>query len=280
MHYADTTSKNKGFTLVMLVLLGIVALVGLQGCGGGSSGGSSTPANPAGYYNAGNATIIDPADGSSDLVLGDLQGLISGNRFMIMSLSAVVLYDGTITSITGNDFSATVKIYYGMDAAVSDTPPTPIDTTITGTITEGSQLSGTIAGTGIGSGNFSLTFSQTNSTDAVITNVVSSWTGGINTVDQISFDFLVFDTSGVIDVDLFRAANNGIFESCQMAGAIAPVAISTVFTLDLNLTDCGVGPSNNGNYTGFATTTDSNHTSLVIMFSNGTVSAMSVLAKL
>lgn len=266
---------RNGFILSLkLVSTLILASVFLASCGGGSSTPVSN-AKPAGYYNMGSATIKDPANAANDIVLSDLQGMISGNRFMMMSPGSVVLYDGMITSISGNDFTATVKIYHGMNAATNSTPPAPIDTTIAGTITEGSTVTGAISGTGIGTGNFSLTFSPTNSTVANLTNVENSWVGDLNGLSQISFDFRIINASGAIDIDVLQAADTGIFQTCQMIGTIAPVTASAVFTLDLNLTSCG--PPNNGNYTGFATTTDSSHSSLVIMFSNGTVAGMSVL---
>lgn len=276
--YSALTSR---LLSVKSILVLVLMAISISGCGGG--GGSAVPsAKPAGYYNMGSATIKDPSNATQDLVLSDLQGMISGNRFMMMSPGSVILYDGTITGITGNDFTATVKIYHTMNVAFNVTPPVPIDTTITGTITEGSTITGTIAGTGIGTGNFSLTFSPTNSTAADLANVFHSW-GGLNNgstlngLSQIRFDFRIIDASGAIDIGVFQAADTGIFEPCQMTGAIAPVASTAVFTLDLNLTNCVGLATNNGNYTGFATTTDSSHSSLVIMFSNGTVSGMSVL---
>lgn len=234
-------------------------------------------ADPAGFYNIGAATIKAPANVNIDLVVNDLQAMINGNRIMIMSNSNALLYDATITDIEGNDFNADVNIYHGMDIATQETPPTVISTTIQGTITEGSQISGTIAGSGIGSGNFSLTFSPTNSTQADIVNIDERWTGSINSVDQFAlFEFEILNT-GIVQVDGLDSPSAGLFDNCVMTGDVTPIANSTLFNLDLRITfgTCNIDiGTREGDHTGFITTKDSNHDTLVVMFTNGTVVGM------
>ena len=237
-------------------------------------------ADPSGYYSSGSATIKDPGDVTSDLSLSDLKAMVNDNRMLIVSPSTPIVYDVTITDVTQNDFTADVTLYYGMDGDYNVFPPDPVVTTMTGTITEGSQISGTIEGTGIGTGSISLTYSQTNSTNSDITNVVSSWKGAINTVSQIVFDFNISNTAGDIAVGLGSNANDGIFEGCRMTGSISPIADSTLYSLSVNMTESTCGePTFEGDYTGFATTTDSNHDTLVTVFTNGTVSFSAELAK-
>ncbi len=235
-------------------------------------------ADPSGYYSSGSATIKDPANAANDLVLSDLKAMVNGNRMLIVSPSTSIVYDATITGVTQHDFTANVTLYYGMDSAYNVLPPTPILTTMTGTITEGSQITGEIAGTGVGAGSFTLTYSQTNSTAADVANVVSSWVGAINTISQLIFDFKISNTSGDIAVDLGSNADDGIFKSCKMLGGIESVGSSTLYTINLNLTSC-YNPEVEGVYTGLATTTNSNHDTLVTVFTNGTASFSAELSK-
>ena len=232
-------------------------------------------ADPTGFYDAGSATIKNPADAANDIVLSDLYAIINNNRLMIMSLSSVILYDATITAVSGNDFTATVKVYHGMDVFWNVAPPAPIETTISGTITEGSQISGTIAGTGIGTGNFSLTYGLSNANVAAVANVMKLWEGDVNTVVQGTFDLQIINANGEIDVGFSDAPNMGIFDRCQMSGTLTSVANTTVFTQTITMIGCRV-PENDGDYSGLATTTSSMHDNLVFMLSNGTVSIISV----
>jgi hypothetical protein len=238
-------------------------------------------ADPSGYYNSGSATIKDPANAANDLVLSDLKAMVNGNRMLIMSQSTAIVYDATITAVTMNDFTADVTLYYGMDGPYNVATPAPITTTMSGTITEASQISGTIAGTGIGTGNLTLSYSLTNSNAADMTNVVGSWVGSINTLPQVAFDFQIVSTAGEIDVDVFDTPDKGIFESCQMTGSISPIANSTLYTLNVSFTTSTCAKTSYaGDYTGLATTTDSNNDTLVTTFSNGTVSFTAELNKL
>jgi len=270
-----STIKNNGLSRVFDLLFSLLLISVLAGCGGG--GGSTPDADPTGYYTGG-ATVKNTDGLGGDLVLTDLRGMISGNRVMIMSNSQALLYDATITDINGNNFTANVMIYYGLDAGATATPPpAPISTTISGTITEGSQITGTVAGAGIGTGNFNLTYSLTNSDTADIANIVSSWKGAINKVDQAVFDFSIA-SGGAVSVVFLTTPDQGIFQTCQMTGTLSPIANTTIYSVDVTLTTgtCNT-PSYETNYTGFATTSDTNHNTLIVQFSNGTVAFLAEL---
>ena len=77
-----------------------------------------------------------------------------------------LLYYGTITNISGNDFTADFTVY--TDGA------NPMAATASGTITEGSSISGTLTGSGMGSGTFSLLYANTNDQTAAM---VRPWAG-------------------------------------------------------------------------------------------------------
>jgi hypothetical protein len=279
LNTSNNDNKNRWLSLTGALFVATVALLGLQACGGGGTDPAPVVnANPAGYYSSGDATVKDPANAANNLIISDLQGMVNGARFMMMSLSNALMYDGTITSIVGNDFTADVVIYVNMAIADGVTPDPVINTTIKGTITEGSKITGTIAGTGVGSGDFSLTFSQSNSTQAELVNIVKRWGGDINIVLQGTSFELVVKNTGDIEVEAFRSATAGLFKQCEMTGTIAPVSNSALYTLDLNLTagTCNAGVTREGNYTGLVTTISKINTNdtLVVMFNNGAVAGM------
>ncbi len=248
MNTSAISNKNNILSIIAVLFMGLSVFLGLAGCGGGDGGAPVVDAAPVGFYNAGGATIKDPDNPVNDRVLTDLQAMVSGNRIMIMSNSAVLLYDATITDITGNSFTASALIYYGMDSDPNDvtsTFPTPIATTLTGTITEGSQLTGTIEGTGTGTFTLTLTHSL---------------------------------NAPLADSANFIAPTDLVFEDCLTNGTITPVVNESVFAVSIDLSTCAVGtPERAGTYTGFATTKDSNHDTLIVMFSNGEVSAVGEL---
>ena len=133
----------------------------LSACGGGGDD-AVVNANPTGYYTGTAAVFVGTAPAVD---VQDLQGLVDGNRFMAMSEAQELLYDGTITSINGNTFSATVTVY--KDGALVVGSPT----TFTGTIIQGSQITGTFSGTGDWRGTFTLGYALSNNQAATLTQV-------------------------------------------------------------------------------------------------------------
>jgi len=100
--------------------------------------------------------VSDGADGT--IPLDDLQAMVSGNRIMMLSATHKLLYDGTITSINGNSYTANFAIYSDGE--------NPVQATASGTIISGASISGTLSGTGIGNdgsdGTFNLLYANTN----------------------------------------------------------------------------------------------------------------------
>ncbi|MBL1259449.1 MAG: hypothetical protein COB33_002825, partial [Thiotrichaceae bacterium] len=157
----NLASRLAMFPLILLVLMVLV----LQGCSSDSAP-ALTPepgpdANPVGYYeNAGTASV-----NGGTLLIDDLQAMVHGNRIMMMSAKEELLYDGTITDITEDEFTADFTIYY------QGSKPTESTATVTGQITEGSSITGTLNGSGFGDGTFSLLYASTNSEVAAISRI-------------------------------------------------------------------------------------------------------------
>ena len=118
------------FAHLPLMLLALLALV-LQGCGDGVRILPPSDADPAGYYiDDGTASVDNGAGGT--IAIGDLQALVDGKRIMMLSMAHELLYDGTITNISGSDFTANFTIYTG--------GKNPLTATASGTITAGPSI--------------------------------------------------------------------------------------------------------------------------------------------
>jgi len=211
-------------------------------------------ANPAGYYiNTGTASVSDSASGT--MVISDLQAMVNGNRIMMMSVANQLLYDGTITSISGNKFTADFTIYRQDDLGNDGWPLPPVSTTASGIITAGSSITGTLTGSGVGSGTFSLIYALSNDQAAAIPRIENgfgniAWAALIGTAG--SEQEFVIDKMGVIAHDLSSAP--GIFSSCDFNGSITPVTGSSLYEVAVTLTNCNAGGGlANGTYTGLAT---------------------------
>ena len=227
----------------------------LAACGGGDSGPAA--ANPTGYY-TGTADVVDCA--AQPVNITDLQGLVDGNRFMAMSEAQELLYDGTITSISGNSFSATVKVYKD-GALVAGS-----STSFTGTITQSDKIIGTF-GAGTWSGEFTLGYEEiTNvaSWDTVKSEVGEYWGGSDLTYASTDPQFQLDANGLVISPSL---VGGGVMGGCEFNGdAIVPVANTRLYRLTVVVGLCG---NLNGTYIGLATTKGSNNNTLVMAIALG-----------
>ena len=224
-------NKNKVISTIAALLLGVASIMGLQGCS--SSGGDELvvviDADPTGYY-TGTADV--KPDSNTDLRVEDLQGMINGTRFMVMSVANTLLYDGTITDVTANDFTANVTIY--KNGLVVST------TTLSGTITEGSQITGTITGTGAFNGTFTIVFAQSNSEVSAISKVENVpgmvWSGQIQPAPDTPQQFTIDSVGNITDVD----APTGVFGGCTIIGAstISPIPNTRLYNVSLEFAFC------------------------------------------
>jgi hypothetical protein len=238
-------------------LLALVAGLVLHGCGGG---GSSTPppdADPTGYYsNNGTAMVKQQSDNTTDLSITDLQALVYDNRLMMMSATEALLYDISITSISENSFNGTAVIFIdGQNQAIA---------TVSGTITQGSSITGTLTGTGVGNGTFSLIYATSNNEVAALSRLANpDWTapvGGSTTNLQLLIDDAGYAIEGT-------AVFSGVFNACSFTANLLTIPDTNMYTNDFTVAGCAnadVGP----NYTGLITTRSqtTSYDTLVLMY--------------
>lgn len=241
-----------------------VLLVAVSGCGG--SDGPPPNANPNGYYDVNGTANVDDGMGGT-LQIDDLQALVHGNRIMMMSVNHGLLYDGTITSISQNTFTADFTVYTDGQ--------TPVSASASGTITQGSTVTGTLTdstGTGVGNGTFRLTYATTNNQVAALSRVENTaahmtW-GAIVGNSNIAFEVKIDGVGSVVD-----DVNNvgGLFQACEIFnGTISPIAGTNLYQVNGDLDTCS-DVNVRLSYSGLATTrSDSNPDNvLVFMMTSG-----------
>lgn len=264
MNKTNVITQSIKSILLLMLFAGISVI---QGC---SSSGSQTvtDADPVGYYDSGTATV-KLSDDTTDLAISDLQGMVSGTRFMFLSVSEVLLYDGTITDISGNSFTATVNIY-------EDGVLLPDTATVSGTITSASSITGTLTGVGAGNGTFSMTYSLNNA-DSDLSRVAKDWLGPLN---GAASEIRIFNINGTGDVSMTGdyLSSTPVISGCTLnAGStILPIAAANVYSVTITLSTC-TDSAVNGEYTGYATTQSVADGVLLLAYTNGTYSASGVL---
>ena len=265
-----TIYSNKNNVLVILIVM-FVSFLGLQGCGSNSST-ASTP-DLQGFYDAGTAAVKE-SDNTIDLNITDLYGMFTSSRFILMSNTEVLVYDGTITDITDNTYTATVNVYKD-GVLLANTA------TVSGTFVEDSSIEGTLTGLGEGNGSFSLVYSLNNEVAALSRVSVASnveWTGPINGATNDSA-FTLISNQG----DLTRVSNTPynvtpVLNGCEIdtTSILLPISNLNIYNVSLTLKLC-VDLTVNGDYTGFATTQSSIDDYLIITFTNSGYSGSGIL---
>jgi len=186
----------------------------------------------------------------------------------MMSAANGLLYDGTITSISENDFTATFMIYTDGE--------NPIPATATGTITQGSSITGTLTGSGAGSGIFSLGYAISNNQAAAISRIANTaghitWEGDLAGKPGFIYDYSI-DNLGVLthgtDVTI------GIFDACDINGSVSPISGTSLYEVSVSLFGCTNPLVDGTTYTGLATSRSDSTVddTLVLGVTNGTYS--------
>ncbi len=242
----------------------------LAACGGSSSDTVLVPVpvpvpTAIGYYTGGASVLED--DNVTTLTIDDLQGIFDGTNFKFMSVAKDLLYDGTVTSRTSDDFTADVTIYkkIGGDPAYT--------ATVAGTITDGSQFTGTFTGTKAGNGTFTLTYALSNNETASLTKITKTFSDPVSALSS----GIAFSVTSNGDLQpVLPGTEDTIFWQCDViAGSssiITPIASSNIYSVSVELG----GPCKDGNidgiYIGLAATkiTTNADDTLVLIVTNGT----------
>ena len=247
-----TTPWRRSLLVKLVVMAGVVLL--LQACGGG---GKKTPPPPAitastGYYDnvstLGGANVFLDSGNMTSLHIADLQAMVHGNTITLVSVANNLAYYATLTSLSGNNYTANVAIYqnnvpYG-------------NTTLSGTLVAGTSITGTFAttGTGLGRGTFSLGYSSANTPVAAISRILrddfttpSSW---VNSTPDTSLESFQINSAGVLYQT--GSALDGLFARCVRSGTVAPISNTALYQVSITMSAC-TALEFNGTYTGLAT---------------------------
>jgi len=264
--------KFSFITRHLFVFVSLLAM--LQGCGGGDDPVPTPDQDASGIY-TGSAEL----NTSPKVMPDDLKGMVYDNHFYIFSVNQHVLYDGTITGITGNDVTGTVDVY--VNGELQDN-----DATMTGSVTTESQMSLTINGTLKGSGSLTLTYDGIYKRGATLARIYSpleesQWNGNsyAKSNDIVYFRFINIDDAlartgvspYICDIDL-GASNSSFNIPTELANIYK---FSNYVVLEKNgCTYVGT------DYNGYATVVDNGDTDneLWVALTNGTYSVFSVAA--
>jgi hypothetical protein len=273
-----TTPLRRSLFVKLLVIAGTVLL--LQACGGGGGGGGTPPPPPPpppppvttsnpGYFDnvsTNGGAHVYQTDNTTELTIVDLQGMVHGSQFTLVSVANNLAYYATFTSISGNAYTANVAIYQNNIPAGT--------TTVSGTLVAGTggSLTGTFgtSGTGYGRGTFALDYSLANTPDAAVSRIVKNW---LNNTPIDSLSSFQVDNTGAFHNTLVTIKGN--FLSCNINGTITPVTNTALYQVSMTLTNCDSTKAlANGSYTGLATsrTQSANDDRLVVTVTNGVYS--------
>jgi len=282
MAVTSNVNKNKFLSIAASVVLGLAAVIGLQACSS-SGGGTPETQDASGLFKSGTANLNAGA-----VVPTDVRAFVHGGRIIAFSISSHILFDGQITNITGDDFTATVDLYETGEM-------TQADIAVTGKVTSQSQITGTLAGTGVGNGTFTLVYDAAYNTAATLARITKpvDWEG--NWLTTFSFntdvdpdDFDMFDTDS-FTMKAFDTSSS-VTDICLFVGDVT-IPDSTI-NIYMTLSDIPAGGSNDTTctsldvaplvkYTGFSAVLSESNTDNDLLFAhtNGTNSVFGILTQ-
>jgi hypothetical protein len=249
---------------VLHMVLILFASVMLSSCGGGGGGGNTTTptpsqvtnADPTGYYDITGTASVDDGSGGT-LAINQLEAMINNNKLLMMSATSSLLYDISIITIEGNNFSGSANVYYLSGSSLLTTTAS-----VDGTITQGSSITGTLKGTGVGNGTFSLVYNNQSATLPLTSTVWQAVIGGSGAGYVIGFST---DNNGVMSNG--KAAASGYLQGCTLtSGNMKTVNNTNIFMVTATIEKCG-DAGFNGDYTGMAAFQDSSSTAIDLAIS-------------
>jgi hypothetical protein len=259
--------KNKGLPFLFVLLLGLGLVSGVAGCGGGSNSGPLPDQDASGLFKDGTAEL----DGGA-VMLNDLRGFVVDGRVIIFSVAGHLLIDGTIGTISSDDFTATVDIY-------ENGAKTQTGVSISGIVLTESSISGTLSGSGIASGGFTLIFDPLYNRGATFARVFTSIAPSIpfvgafkSTMVGATTNNFEFPQDNLYD---FSARVTGPIRCSSEGDFMIPDSEVNIYVLNEVLTktdDPGCTMSDSPNYSGFAAAVDgvSVDDTIVYATTNGT----------
>ena len=250
------TTPLRRLFLFSLLMVGVVFW--LPGCGGGGKKSAPPPPPPAitaspGYFDVINTLsggdVYSDTGNTVSLHIADLRGMVYGNQFTLVSAANNLAYYATLTSLSGNNYTANVVIYqknipYG-------------NTTLSGTLVAGTSLTGTFAttGTGLGKGTFQLDYSLANSSPAAVSRIVRDSSTTLVNWRNVSAGATYYSTFQIFSSGVLQNAGptiSGNFSLCNISGTVTPIPSTALYQVIMTLASCST-VTFNGTYTGLAT---------------------------
>ena len=279
-----TARVTRLLTLTLLLMFMAAALSLLSACGGDDP--TAPPVvnqNPSGLYKS--VTSTSTLGGTA---VSDMRGFVHNNRLIAFSVTAHYLIDGTINTISGNNYTATVSVYKNGLLAQAGVA-------VTGLVTNASSISGTLSGTGVSSASFNLAFDSQYETNATVERISQSATDWLGTA------YSEFNTAGpelVLPAGITVQSGLTMGGGALLAGSLdgpecffdngvltIPDTQVNVYTITHIVTQGnGCTLSTVGNYTGFATVitgTGSSNVDDTLLYaaSNGTHAIFTVFVR-
>lgn len=180
--------------------------------------------------------------------------LVYNNRILMFSADGHELYDITISSINGNSFTGTATDYYYLTNQQTTT------STVSGTIRQGTSITGTLTGQYLGSGTFSLTYN--NQTGSVPASTSTNWGLPVG----VSSTNYILNTDGVGNISTNTTVTDRSFANCTIdttkAHTIAATGSKNLYNVTVTITGCTADTLFNGTYTGLAAVQDASGSTL------------------
>jgi hypothetical protein len=274
MYTSAIRNKNNNLSnhaaAFMGFLLLLISSVGLVGCNSSSSTPAPLPDQDAsGLYKNGTGNLNSGASMPTDLI-----GMIHANRFIIFSVSAHILLDGTMTAPVKNDFTATADVY-------ENGVKTQTGISITGQVTTKSSFAATLSGTGLASGTIDLLYDPLYTVGATFARIeatgFNTWSNAPSYSVNDTILRLGFDSLGIY------SGGNSQNPSCSYDNGVTTIPSNqiNIYQLTNDITESNSCAIIGNGYTGFGSVIDTNSTDDTFLYAvtNGINSVFAILTK-
>ncbi|RDH83867.1 MAG: hypothetical protein DIZ80_06955 [endosymbiont of Galathealinum brachiosum] len=267
-----TVNTNKNNVLGFFAAL-FIGFLSLQGC---SSSGGGTPSENANGLFTGTGSV------NNGTTLTDIRGFVNDNAFIFFDETEAVLYQGTITSVSGSSLTATLDVY------LNGAKITASSVSATGTVTGESSLALDMTGTGFASGSLTLLFDPLYNRGATMARLAADsfarWVGSAHTPTSTDIHIVRILSEDDEAIFAFRG-DTGTPSNCRYEGVKSiPDAEKNIYLItSIDITDPGTNNCDHigTGYTGFFAVVDGTSTDDTVLFAatNGTNSNFSIMTK-